>query len=425
MRVSGPSAKAVGEAVVGRHLEPRVATYTDFFDVQGEPIDRGVALFFRGPASFTGEHVVELQGHGGAMVMQLVLQAVLDRGARLAQPGEFTQRAFLNGKLDLAQAEAVADLIESSSEAAARGALRSLRGEFSDRVNAVDGALRELRVFVEAAIDFPDEEVEWLASGEVRARLADLSTRLETLLGATRQGALLRDGITVVLLGEPNVGKSSLLNALARESRAIVTEVPGTTRDLVHARVDIAGLACTIVDTAGLRETDDVVEREGVRRAREQARACDVALLVVEAGKPAGAPVPSELTEAVPHGVPRLWVENKVDLTGLASGRCNEDRVRVSALNGDGMDVLRACLLERVGYTQPAGAFTARQRHIRALKSALGALVAAEALVEGGEPGELLAEELRSAHAELGEIVGATTSDALLGEIFASFCIGK
>ena len=353
--------------------------------------------------------------------MQLVLSAVLDRGARLAQPGEFTERSFVNGKMDLAQAEAVADLIAGRSEAAVRGALRSLRGEFSEFVNSIDEEVLALRVYVEAAIDFPDEEVELLSDGAAADRVAGIRAALEELLESSRRGVVLAEGITVALLGAPNVGKSSVLNALAAQPRAIVTELPGTTRDLIHAPLEIGGLAVTLVDTAGLRDTDDAVEQEGVRRAVDQARQADVVLLVRDLSA-----APSEdVDETVLGDAPRLVVENKVDLTELEAGPGGRGRVRVSALTGAGIEAWRQSLLEQVGYAQETTTFTARERHLRALGQARKSLDRATTLVEEHAAAELVAEELRSVHAFLGEVVGETTSDALLGEIFSSFCIGK
>jgi len=421
VRVSGPDARYLGERITGGSLQPRVARHCAFLDADGEPVDHGIALYFAAPASFTGEDVLELQGHGGAVVMQLVLSAVLDRGARLAQPGEFTERSFVNGKMDLAQAEAVADLIAGRSEAAVRGALRSLRGEFSEFVNSIDEEVLALRVYVEAAIDFPDEEVELLSDGAAADRVAGIRAALEELLESSRRGVVLAEGITVALLGAPNVGKSSVLNALAAQPRAIVTELPGTTRDLIHAPLEIGGLAVTLVDTAGLRDTDDAVEQEGVRRAVDQARQADVVLLVRDLSA-----APSEdVDETVLGDAPRLVVENKVDLTELEAGPGGRGRVRVSALTGAGIDALRQSLLEQVGYAQETTTFTARERHLRALGQARKSLDRATTLVEEHAAAELVAEELRSVHAFLGEVVGETTSDALLGEIFSSFCIGK
>ena len=416
----------MGAACVGRELAPRRATQAAFLDVGGEAIDSGIALYFAGPASFTGEDVVELQGHGGPVVMQMLLASVLERGARLARPGEFTERAYLNGKMDLAQAEAVADLIASASVAAAKGAVKSLRGEFSRRVHGIDEQVLQLRLYVEAAIDFPEEEVDFLSEGAVAEKLQALAGDLRVLLQTSRQGALLRDGVTVALVGAPNVGKSSLLNALIGEERAIVTDIPGTTRDLVRADLDLDGLPVEIVDTAGLRESADPVEREGVRRAENQAREADLVLVVTDyIGSNECSVLPSD---TVPSTASVINVLNKVDKSKLDPGEvpgAGVPTVRVSALTGAGMAELRAVMMRAVGFSAQPGIFTARQRHLMALESALQALGRSDGLLAEAASGELIAEELRVAHQALGDIVGEMTADELLGEIFASFCIGK
>jgi tRNA modification GTPase len=433
VRVSGPAALDIGRTVTGRRLPPRRAVHAPFTGPGGQVLDAGIAIAFPGPASFTGENVVELQGHGGPVVLDLVLSAVLSHGARLARPGEFTERAFLNGKLDLAQAEAVADLIASASAAAARGAMRSLQGDFSRAVEALDRAVLELRVFVEAAMDFPDEGEDFLAEGRVNRRLDEVAERFAALLRDTRQGVLLRDGIAVALVGAPNVGKSSLLNRLAGQERAIVTEIPGTTRDLIHADLTLDGLPIEIVDTAGLRESADPVEQEGVRRARAQAARADVVLVLEDDRAPPeeSTLALAELLEAGVEAARLVRVRNKTDLSGGASGPCSAlsragiSTVRISALTGAGVEALVALVKEKVGYVGGGTTFTARRRHVDALNAGRDALERGRALLTAGAPAELVAEELRAVHLELGSIVGAVSADELLGEIFASFCIGK
>jgi tRNA modification GTPase len=430
VRISGPAARAIGFALTGRKLPSRQAVYAPFLDTNGDTLDTGIALHFAGPRSFTGEDVVELQGHGGPVVLQLVLDAVLAHGARLARPGEFTERAFINGKLDLAQAEAVADLIASASAAAARGALRSLQGQFSRAVNDIDAAVLALRVYIEAAMDFPEEGQDFLAEGRVDDRLADIRRALGELMGEARQGVLLRDGIAVALVGAPNVGKSSLLNRLAGQDRAIVSDVPGTTRDLIQADLSLDGLPIQIVDTAGLRQTLDPVEQEGVRRARDQAARADLVLLLEDDRddlKPGG--LLQELQLAGLDTQRLVRVRNKVDLSGQLPGLVPSDEavtvVRVSAMTGAGAEALIAVMKERVGFAGEGTAFTARRRHVEALREASAALDQAGALLAAGELPELVAEELRAVHLALGSIVGAVSADDLLGEIFSSFCIGK
>lgn len=441
VRVSGPKATAIAEALLGRVPPPRRATLAAFHDAAGEPLDAGIALFFPGPASFTGEDVLELHGHGGPVVMELLLARVLELGARRARPGEFTERAFFAGKVDLAQAEAVADLIEAGSAQAARAAMRSLQGEFSREVEALAAAVTELRVYVEAAIDFPDEDVDFIGSAEVAGRLADIEARFERLGRAASQGRLLRDGLHVVIAGKPNAGKSSLLNQLAGHEAAIVTDIPGTTRDLLRERIHVDGLPLHVVDTAGLRDTSDAVEGEGVRRARAEIARADLVLYVVDSTQ---APAPEALRAelaALPAGVPVLVVWNKADLTGGRSPQddvpqsaaesgpapgCRADAVVISAKTGFGLDALRARLKERAGYEQAgAGAFSARARHVEALGRARRGFERAKALLAARSSFELIAEELRLGHEALGEITGAVSSDDLLGKIFGSFCIGK
>ena len=427
VRVSGPAAAAVAEAVLGRRPTPRYAEYAAFRDAAGEVLDQGLALFFPGPHSFTGEDVLELQGHGGPVVMDRLLAAVTAAGARVARPGEFSQRAFLNGKLDLAQAEAVADLIDASSEQAARSALRSLDGAFSGAVTDLAEAVTDLRVYVEAAIDFPEDEVDFLAEGQVAERLAELRERLAAVQAQARAGAVLREGMTVVLAGRPNVGKSSLLNALAGRETAIVTEVPGTTRDLLREHLDLDGLPLHVIDTAGLRESGDPIEQEGVRRAWDQIAAADRLLLVVEDAAGIG-DAERSILERLPADLPRTVVRNKVDRTGRAAGLeegADGTEVALCARTGEGVERLKRHLQESMGYAGGEGAFAARRRHLEALAEAADHLEAGAAVLAQDHAGELLAEELRSAHAALGAITGAFTSEDLLDRIFAGFCIGK
>ncbi|MGE0625106.1 MAG: tRNA uridine-5-carboxymethylaminomethyl(34) synthesis GTPase MnmE [Pseudomonadales bacterium] len=432
VRVSGPQARVIGELVGRSRLAPRRALYRSFHDAAGETIDSGIILYFAAPASFTGEDVVEFQGHGGPVVLAMLTEAIRRAGARLARPGEFTERAFLNGKLDLAQAEAVADLIAGASEAAVRGANRSLSGAFSERVHHIDAEVLDLRVFIEAAIDFPDEEVDFLADGQVGERLKGIREALTRLRSACAQGVKLRDGITLAIVGAPNVGKSSLLNRLVGESRAIVTDIPGTTRDLIRADLDLDGLPVEIVDTAGLRDAADAVEAEGVRRALNEAREADFVLVLTALAPENGRITDPGSTESLPSGVSPdrvIRVLNKLDLADdpdeVRRSAMSVDTLAISAATGVGVDELRRRIRDRAGYVPGGKVFTARQRHLEALDQAAAATDRALELAADGLPGELIAEELRGVHAALGSIVGETTSDALLGEIFSRFCIGK
>ena len=419
VRISGPLALSIGESIVGEPLPPRHALHAQFTH-EGELIDDGVGLYFAAPNSYTGEDAVELQGHGGPVVMQMLLNAVLAAGARLARPGEFSERAFLNGQIDLAQAEAVADLIASASTQAARGAVRSLSGEFSLRVNALDADVLKLRVSVEAAIDFPDEEVEFLAEGRVGEQIEALISAVQALTQQGRQGTLLTQGISIAIIGAPNAGKSSLLNRLSGEEAAIVTDIPGTTRDLLKVDLVLDGLPIRLVDTAGLRDTTDPVEVEGVRRARQAAERADLVLEVCDlaVAQPKAAPSSPERT---------LRVENKIDLVDAPPGLAGDSpsTARISCLTGAGIDDLKSAIKQRVGFSGEGSTFSARQRHIEALNTALTALENAAERLESNAAAEVIAEELRLAHLALGEITGETTPDDLLGSIFATFCIGK
>jgi tRNA modification GTPase len=432
VRVSGPACRDLARTLCGELPEPRLARLCRF-RLRGEVIDEGIALFFPGPHSFTGEDVLELQGHGGPVVMDMLTEAVLELGARLARPGEFSERAFLNDKLDLAQAEAIADLIDSGSRQASRSALRSLQGEFSRRVNAIVEDLTRLRVYVEAAIDFPEEEIDFLSDSRVDEGLGALLDRLGALRAETRQGCVLREGLHVVIAGRPNAGKSSLMNALSGQDRAIVTDVPGTTRDTLHQDLQIDGLPVRLIDTAGLRQTTDVVESEGIRRARQEVASADCLLLVIDASE--RLPDPDEevqtlfpdLADALP---PVTVLYNKIDLSPSdpppREDASDHPTLRLSAKTGTGIPALREHLKARAGYQASAtGTFTARRRHLDALERAERSIRhGAEQLAAHGA-GELLAEDLRQAQQQLGEITGTVSSDQLLGEIFSSFCIGK
>lgn len=425
VRVSGPSLSAFINALPGRVLKPRLATRIFFKDQAGQAIDEGLALFFPAPHSYTGEDVLELQGHGSPVVLAQLLQRCVELGARLARPGEFTERAYLNGRIDLAQAESVADLIEASNATAAGAALRSLRGEFSQLIQRLSEKTITLRMLVEATLDFPEEDVDFLNAGRAAEQLKVLREQLAQVLGATRQGSLLREGIHVVLVGEPNVGKSSLLNRLAGDDIAIVTDVPGTTRDTLREQIDIDGLPVHIIDTAGLRESGDKVERIGIERTWAAIAKADLVLLLVDATH-AGEGGNSAIIQQLPSALPRLQVLNKIDLAGRAAGlerQHGETRIWLSAKTGEGIDGLKQAIRELAGW-QPAGEglFTARARHVAALQAAASHLDRAAAHTAELE---LYAEELRLAHEALGAITGEFTADDLLGEIFSRFCIGK
>jgi tRNA modification GTPase len=418
VRLSGPAVSEIAAALIGRVPNPRSATFCAFHDANGERIDEGIALYFPSPRSYTGEPVLELQGHGGPVVMHTLLAACLDAGARLAEPGEFTRRAFLEGKLDLAQAEAVADLIDAASREAARSALRSLTGEFSEAVVGLASELVELRALIEAMLDFPDEEVDSLHREDASARVARLQRALEDLLEKSRQGSLLRSGIHVVLAGRPNVGKSSLLNRLAGNERAIVTPIAGTTRDALREPIQIEGVPLVIVDTAGLRASADVIERIGIERTQRELERADLVLAVFEAG------IPAPELEHVPGGVARIDIYNKVDLVpGFEPPAGGRRAVAVSATTGQGLDVLRKAILQVAGWGSTGeSVFLARERHLRAFQATRAHL---EAASQEAHRFELFAEELRLAHAALASITGEFTADDLLGEIFSRFCLGK
>lgn len=425
VRLSGPRARAIAEAVCAKPLPPRRAEYARFRGEDGEALDDGIALYFAAPASYTGEDVVELQAHGSPVVLRQLVARCCALGARHARPGEFSERAFLNAKLDLAQAEAVADLIAASDAQAARAARRALDGVFSQRVDAIADELLALRVHIEAAIDFADESIDTYGGAELRARLDKASDAIATLTREAERGQKLRDGLHAVIVGPPNAGKSSLLNALAGSERAIVTDIAGTTRDLLREAVRIDGVELLLVDTAGLREGGDAIEREGMRRARDELGRADLAIVVLDARDPeAGARAVADEVAAVPQ---RLWVHNKADLLAPSAPPPAEQALRVSARTGEGLEALHAALrAHAVGDALGAGAgeFTARARHVDALRRAVEEAAAARAEL-GAEALELAAERLRLAHEALGEITGRVTPDQLLGHIFSSFCIGK
>ena len=424
IRLSGREAFAIAEALSGPLPAPRCAGLRRLHDAAGELIDEALVLAFPGPSSFTGEDVVELQGHGGPAVLALVMERVLQFGARLARPGEFSERAFVNGRMDLAQAEAVADLIAASSRRAAQSAVRSLRGGFSRRVDALVEQLVHLRAHLEADFDFSDDDLDPFEGRQLRTGLERVAADLEEVLAAARQGERLSNGYTVVLAGAPNVGKSSLLNRLADNEVAIVTPIPGTTRDLLRADIELDGLGVEILDTAGLRETEDPVEREGVRRALQAVAQADLLVRVYDDRYPEqSAALPDD---ALREGTPSLAVYNKVDLSGGRAGSRASDAYGVSALDGAGVGELRAALAAALGYHPGAESpFLARARHVAALASAQRCLASALGLTTAGEGAELVAEELRAAQNLLGEITGRVTNEDLLGVIFSTFCIGK
>jgi tRNA modification GTPase len=430
VRISGADVPRVACELLGALPAPRRALLARFLDVRGESIDQGIAVYFPAPASFTGEHVLELQGHGGLLVMDLLVARVVELGCRMARPGEFSERAFLSGKIDVAQAEAIADLIDAGTAAAAKAAVRSMQGEFSARIAELQSLLTELRAYVEAEIDFPDEEIDFLSTRAIASRLAQVFGSFDSIMSAARQGALLREGLTVVIAGKPNAGKSSLLNRLVGDEIAIVTPAPGTTRDVLRQHVHLDGLPLNLVDTAGLRTALDAAEEEGIRRARSEIRRADRVLYVVDASV-AGERQEQELAadlEELPREIPLTLIYNKIDLIGAAAHATQDAPVRIflSARTGAGIDLLRAHLKASAGYRDSeSGAFAARRRHLDALERALALVRAAAEAKPQPETFELFAEDLRLAQRALGEITGEFTSEDLLRTIFGSFCIGK
>ncbi|MCX7096761.1 MAG: tRNA uridine-5-carboxymethylaminomethyl(34) synthesis GTPase MnmE [Methylococcales bacterium] len=425
IRISGSLATGIAKQLLNKPLIPRHALFASFNEADGSTIDTGIALYFPSPASYTGEDIIELQGHGGAVVLDMLLRRVLSLGARLANPGEFTERAYLNNKLDLAQAEAVADLITSSTEQSVRSAQKSMQGVFSNQINELVAELTELRIYVEAAIDFVDEEIDFLSDGVVENRLLNLLQRLEQIQNTAQQGRLLRDGMTVVLAGKPNAGKSSLLNALAGHEAAIVTDIAGTTRDVLRERIQLDGMPLHIIDTAGLRDSDNAIEQEGIRRAREEIQKADRILLLIDAREAET----DELIKTLPKNIDITKVYNKIDLLGLTpkfEHSDSGDTCYVSIKTGQGMDVLRQHLKQSVGYNAATdNVFIARRRHIEALNKGHEFVVSALDQLQTSLAGELVAEDLRMAQISLAEITGEVSSDDLLGKIFSSFCIGK
>ncbi|WPD74071.1 tRNA uridine-5-carboxymethylaminomethyl(34) synthesis GTPase MnmE [Dickeya fangzhongdai] len=433
LRISGRQASAVAQAVLGKLPKPRYADYLPFHDADGSVLDQGIALWFPGPNSFTGEDVLELQGHGGPVILDLLLKRVVALpDVRIARPGEFSERAFLNDKLDLAQAEAIADLIDASSEQAARSAVNSLQGVFSTRIHQLVEALTHLRIYVEAAIDFPDEEIDFLSDGKIEAMLNDVIGDLGAVRAEARQGSLLREGMKVVIAGRPNAGKSSLLNALAGRDAAIVTDIAGTTRDVLREHIHIDGMPLHIIDTAGLRDASDEVERIGIERAWQEIEQADRVLFMVD-GTTTDAVEPAaiwpEFMARLPKTLPITVVRNKADVTGEPLGIEDVNTyslIRLSARTGNGVDLLRDHLKQSMGFTSNTeGGFLARRRHLQALEQAAQHLQQGHEQLVGAYAGELLAEELRLAQQALSEITGEFTSDDLLGRIFSSFCIGK
>lgn len=426
IRVSGAKASEVAQALLGQCPEPRLAHFGEFKNEKGIAIDEGIALFFKGPNSFTGEDVLELQGHGGPVVMQLLLERVIRLGCRLARAGEFTERAFLNDKMDLAQAEAVADLIDAVSIQSAQSAIKSLQGAFSARIHPLVEKLINLRLYVEAAIDFPEEEIDFLSDNQITDGLKNLVLDLDILLTEAKQGHLLQQGLTLVLAGRPNAGKSSLLNALAGKEAAIVTNIPGTTRDVLREAISLEGVPLHIVDTAGLRDSDDVIEQEGVKRAHQAIAEADRLLLILDdSDKTPVSILLNEIQSQLPTQLPVTIVHNKIDLSGQKE-RVEGDEIFVSAKQGLGLDLLKAQLLKSIGFDQAVESrFTARTRHLEALERAVVSVKTGQQQLDQHQAGELLAEDLRVAQQALSEITGEFTSDDLLGRIFSSFCIGK
>ena len=440
VRLSGPKSLVIAAQLTQTDLSPRHALFTSFVDSSYEKIDEGIALYFPRPHSFTGEDVVELQGHGGAVVLNLLLAETVKLGARIARPGEFSERAFLNDKIDLVQAEAIADIIESRSETAARSAMRSLSGEFSKKIHALTNDITKLRIYVEAAIDFPEEEVDFVSDGYVLNELELLINSTEAIWQQAKQGSLIRDGVSVVIIGKPNAGKSSLLNLLAGDDLAIVNQRAGTTRDILREDIQIDGLPLRIIDTAGLRDSDDEIEQEGIRRAKKEIEKADVILFMRDAVTEGVLPEDKKQTiesihkellsfEITPlESTSFIVVNNKIDMSGASASVNSNDyftEVSLSAKTGDGFSLFTESLKTLCGFSQSENNFVARSRHIEAIDNARGYILEGKKQLLENQAGELLAEDLRQAQNYLGTITGKVSSDDLLGEIFSSFCIGK
>ncbi|MEB8431361.1 tRNA uridine-5-carboxymethylaminomethyl(34) synthesis GTPase MnmE [Cocleimonas sp. KMM 6892] len=423
IRISGPYVRDMAVDILGSLPPPFKASHRLFKDANQETLDDGVAIFFPSPNSFTGEDVLELQGHGGQIVLDMVLKRCLELGSRIAKPGEFSERAFLNDKLDLTQAEAIADLIDSGSEQAARSALRSLQGEFSSSIDSLLIKMIEMRVYVEAALDFPEEEIDFLADKKVLERLQAIKDQLTEITYKAKQGSLLRSGLNLVIIGEPNAGKSSLLNALSGNDTAIVTDIAGTTRDVLHESINLDGMPLHLVDTAGLRDSEDPVEKIGIERAWKAVEKADIALLLL--GDTHLSTKSDEIVKKLPQSLPLIVVQNKIDLNAKDTGK-EKDIINISAKYNLGIDILKEELKQRMGYqNNNEGIFIARRRHLQALERTQEFVDNAEMQLTEFNAGELMAEELRLAQDELSQITGKFTSDDLLGEIFSSFCIGK
>ncbi len=426
IRISGVLATQIAGHLTTKSFLPRQALFTAFNDKDGSVIDSGILLYFPNPSSYTGEDTIELQGHGGTVVLDMLLRRVLSLGARMAKPGEFTERAFLNNKLDLAQAEAVADLIESSTEQSVRSSQKSMQGVFSKQINALVDQLTELRMYVEAAIDFVDEEIDFLTDGIVENKINEISKKIQKIQNTAQQGRLLRDGMTIVLAGKPNAGKSSLLNALTGHEAAIVTEVAGTTRDILRERIQIDGMPLHIIDTAGLRESDNIVEQEGIRRAHEEIRQADKILLIIDSTDPETET--DSLLNTLPAGLDITKVYNKIDISGMQAQIIESEHhseIYLSIKQQIGIELLTEHLKKSVGFKSEADdVFIARRRHIEALSESQQYIACAKQQLKN-QSGELVAEDLRQAQNSLAEITGTFSSDDLLGKIFGSFCIGK